>query len=46
MEVSKSILKRQADFLEKTGKYMLQFTLIVDILKQIKTMLTLLIISS
>ena len=27
MEVSKSIFKRQADFLEKNGKYLLQFTL-------------------
>lgn len=26
MEVSKSIFKRQADFLEKNGKYLLQFT--------------------
>jgi DNA-directed RNA polymerase specialized sigma54-like protein len=27
VEVSKSIFKRQADFLEKNGKYLLQFTL-------------------
>ena len=27
MEVSKSIFKRQADFLEKNGKYLLQFTI-------------------
>ena len=26
MEVNKSIFKRQADFLEKNGKYILQFT--------------------
>ena len=28
MEVNKSIFKRQADFLEKNGKYILQFTLL------------------
>jgi len=28
VEVSKSIFKRQADFLEKNGKYLLQFTVI------------------
>ena len=26
MEVNKSIFRRQADFLEKNGKYILQFT--------------------
>ena len=34
MEVNKSIFKRQADFLEKNGKYILQFTL--DFFKKIK----------
>ncbi len=36
MEVSKSIFKRQADFLEKNGKYLLQFTLIVAIINKIR----------
>ena len=33
MEVNKSIFKRQADFLEKNGKYILQFTNLVKIMK-------------
>ena len=33
MEVSKSIFKRQADFLEKNGKYLLQFTIFYCILE-------------
>jgi hypothetical protein len=31
VEVSKSIFKRQADFLEKNGKYLLQFTAIFNV---------------
>ena len=34
MEVSKSIFKRQADFLEKNGKYLLQFTKAKKIIKK------------
>jgi hypothetical protein len=30
VEVNKSIFKRQADFLEKNGKYILQFTKPID----------------
>ena len=44
MEVSKSIFKRQADFLEKNGKYLLQFTSCAEKIKILLTKIYLLYI--